>query len=46
MNRLTNKEGLIKGNFNYQAVKEAVERLYCLEDILEAHKVKSFEELN
>lgn len=46
MNRLTNKDGLIKGNFNYQAVKEAVERLCCLEDILEAHKVKSFEELN
>ena len=40
MERLTNENGLIKGNFDYQAVKEAVEKLYVLEKLALKRKRK------
>lgn len=46
MYRLTDKTGLKKGNFNYDAVKEAVEKLYRLEELLDEHNVKDWLELN
>ena len=50
MERLTNENGLIKGNFDYQAVKEAVEKLYVLENWLEKEnnieKIEIFSDLD
>lgn len=46
MYRLTDENGLKKGNFNYDAVKEAVEKLYRLEELLDEHKVKDWLELD
>lgn len=46
MYRLTNENGLIKGNFNYDAVKEAVERLYRLECLFDEHHVKDWIDLD
>lgn len=46
MRRLTNESGLIKGNLDFPAIKEAIEKLTNLEDILENHKVVDYADLN
>ena len=49
MYRLTDENGLIKGNFNYEAVKEAIEKLHFIENWLEkennVQSIKKIEDL-
>lgn len=46
MYRLTDENGLKKGNFNYAAVQEAVQKLCRLEQLLDNYSVKDWEELD